>query len=157
GPWSRVNGIEPSHFNAASAYVAIDRHRLDDDRPYIYATRDAGHTWRSIVSGLPEGSFVHVVREDPTRRGLLYAGTETGMFVSFDDGSSWQSLRLNMPLTPVHGISVRSGDLAIATHGRAFWVLDDVEPLRELAANASSGARLFSPRDTVRTRAPNDE
>ncbi len=100
---------------------------------------------------------MHVVRADPVRRGLLYAGTETGVFVSFDDGSSWQSLRLNMPLCSVRDISVRNGDLAIATHGRAFWILDDVEPLRELAADASPTARLFTPRDAVRTRDGNDE
>jgi len=155
--WSRIDTIEASPFDARAAYVAVDRHRLDDERPYIFATRDGGRSWRSANVGIPDGSFVHVVRADPLRRGLLYAGTETGVFVSFDDGASWQSLRLNMPLCSVRDISVRNGDLAIATHGRAFWILDDVEPLRELATDASPTARLFTPRDAVRTRDGNDE
>ena len=156
-PWSHVTGIEASHADPRTAYVAIDRHRLDDDRPYLYVTRDAGRTWRETHAGIPDGSFLNAIREDPARRGLLYAATETGVFVSFDDAASWQSLRLNMPVVSVRDISVRDGDLAIATHGRAFWILDDVEPLRELAANAASGARLFAPRDAVRTREGNDE
>ncbi len=139
--WSRIDTIEASPSDARVAYVAVDRHRLDDDRPYIFATRDAGRTWRTANAGIPDGSFVHVVREDPMRRGLLYAGTESGVFVSFDDGNRWQSLRLNMPLCSVRDISVRNGDLAIATHGRAFWILDDIEPLRELAANRIFRAR----------------
>ncbi|MEO6991183.1 MAG: hypothetical protein ABI346_03070 [Candidatus Baltobacteraceae bacterium] len=155
--WSHVDGIEASHFDASSAYVALDRHRLDDDRPYLYATHDGGRTWRQIARGIPDGSFVNAVREDPVRRGLLYAATETGVFVSFDDGGRWQSLRLNMPVVSVRDLDVRHGDLAIATHGRAFWILDDLEPLRELAAGDVSGARLFRPRDAVRTRDANDE
>ncbi|MBV9648365.1 MAG: hypothetical protein JO043_12925 [Candidatus Eremiobacteraeota bacterium] len=155
--WAHVDTIEASRFDANVAYVAVDRHRLDDERPYIYATRDGGRTWRSAIAGIPDGSFVWVVREDAARRGLLYAGTETGVFASFDDGASWQSLRLNMPVVPVHDISVHGADLAIATHGRAFWVLDDVAPLRELALNGSRGLRLFSPVDAIRTRPPNDE
>jgi photosystem II stability/assembly factor-like uncharacterized protein len=156
-PWSHVDTIEASHFDPRVAYVAIDRHRLDDDRPYVYATRDGGRTWRSATAGIPESSFVYAVREDPARRGLLYAATETGVFVSFDDAASWLSLRLNMPVVSVRDISVRDGDLAIATHGRAFWILDDVAPLRELAANSTSGARLFAPRDAIRTRPGSDE
>lgn len=156
-PWSHVDTIEASHFDPRVAYVTVDRHRLDDDRPYVYATRDGGRTWRSATAGIPDGSFVWAVREDPARRRLLYAGTETGVFVSFDDGASWQSLRLNMPLVSVRDISVRDGDLAIATHGRAFWILDDVMPLRDLAKNAASGARLFASRDAVRTRPGSDE
>lgn len=155
--WSRIDTIEASPFDVRTAYVAVDRHRLDDERPYIFVTRDGGGTWRSANAEIPDGSFVHVVRADPVRRGLLYAGTETGVFVSFDDGGSWQSLRLNMPLCSVRDISVRNGDLAIATHGRAFWILDDVAPLRELSADASATARLFTPRDAVRTREGNDE
>ena len=156
--WSHVDGIDASAFDAASAYVAVDRHRLDDDRPYIYATHDAGRTWRQIAGGIPDGSFVNAVREDPYRRGLLYAGTETGVFVSFDGGQAWQSLQLNLPVVSVRDIDVRHGDLVIATHGRAFWILDDIEPLRELAADATvANARLFRPRDAVRTRPGNDE
>jgi photosystem II stability/assembly factor-like uncharacterized protein len=155
--WSKVGIIEASHFDEGMAYVAVDRHRLDDDRPYVYVTRDFGRSWKLAVAGIPDGSFVNAIREDPLRRGLLYAGTETGVFVSFDDGGSWQSLQLNLPTNSVRDLSVRAGDLVIATHGRAFWILDDVAPLRELAANASEGARLFAPRDAIRTQPYNDE
>jgi photosystem II stability/assembly factor-like uncharacterized protein len=156
-PWSHIAGIEASHFDARTAYVAVDRHRLDDDTPFLYVTRDAGRTWRNSAAGIPNGSFVNAVREDPIRRGLLYAATETGVFVSFDDAAHWQSLRLDMPLVSVRDIAVRDGDLAVATHGRAFWILDDVEPLRQLAADPSPRARLFAPRVAVRTRDGNDE
>ena len=156
-PWSHVTGIEASHFDARVAYVAVDRHRLDDDRPYLYVTRDLGRTWREAHAGIPDGSFLNAVREDPVRRGLLYAATETGVYVSFDDAASWQSLRLDMPVVSVRDISVRNGDLAIATHGRAFWILDDVEPLRELAGDAAPDARLFAPREAIRTRPGDDE
>jgi photosystem II stability/assembly factor-like uncharacterized protein len=156
-PWSKVTRIEASHFDASSAYVAVDRHRLDDDRPYLYVTHDAGRTWRSAVRGIPDGSFLNAIREDPVRRGLLYAATETGVFVSLDDGAHWQSLRLNMPVVSVRDISVRHDDLAIATHGRSFWILDDVEPLRELAADASDRVRLFAPRVAIRTRPGDDQ
>jgi photosystem II stability/assembly factor-like uncharacterized protein len=155
--WSHVDGIEASHFDPRTAYVAIDRHRLDDERPYLFATHDAGRTWGSIAAGIPDGSFANGIREDPVRRGLLFAATETGVFVSFDDGAGWQALRLNMPVVSVRDISVHGDDLAIATHGRAFWVLDDVEPLRELAAGAGDGLRLFAPVPAIRTREGNDE
>jgi photosystem II stability/assembly factor-like uncharacterized protein len=159
--WSHVDGIEASHFDDRSAYLAVDRHRLDDDHSYIYVTHDAGRTWREASAGIPDGSFVNAVREDPVRRGLLYAATETGVYISFDDAVSWQSLRLNMPVVSVRDISVHNGDLAVATHGRAFWILDDVLPLRELALDgvgaAAGSARLFSPRDAFRTRPGNDE
>jgi photosystem II stability/assembly factor-like uncharacterized protein len=156
-PWSHVSGIEASHFDARSAYVAVDRHRLDDDRPYLYVTHDAGRTWRSAVDGIPDGSFLNGIREDPERPGLLYAATETGVFVSFDDGNAWQPLRLDMPVVSVRDINVHAGDLVIATHGRSFWILDDIEPLRELAANPSTGPRFFAPRAAYRTRDANDE
>ena len=155
--WSKVATIEASRYDEATAYVAVDRHRLDDDRPYVYVTHDFGRTWRLAAAGIPDGSFVNAVREDPVRRGLLYAATETAVYVSFDDGAAWQSLRLNMPVVSVRDLAVRGGDLAIATHGRAFWILDDVEPLRELAASAPDGARLFAPAVAIRTRPGNDE
>ena len=156
-PWSHIAGIEASRFDSRTAYVAVDRHRLDDRRPYLYVTHDAGRTWRSANAGIPSESFVNAVREDPVRRGLLYAATETGVFVSFDDGAAWQSLSLDMPVVSVRDISVHGSDLAIATHGRAFWILDDVEPLREGAALHSLAGHLFAPRDAVRTRSGNDE
>ena len=155
--WSHIDGIEASHFDPRVAFVAVDRHRLDDEKPYLYATHDGGRSWESITAGIPDGSFLNGVREDPARRGLLYAATETGVYVSFDDGAAWQSLRLNMPVVSVRDISVHGDDLAIATHGRAFWVLDDVAPLRELAADAGAGLRLFAPAPAVRTRRGDDE
>ena len=149
--WSKVGTIEPSHFDREAAYAAIDRHRLDDVKPYILRTRDGGKTWAWISAGIPEGSFVNVVREDPARRGLLYAGTETGVFVSFDDGDHWQSLQLNLPSCSIRDIDARHGDLVVATHGRSFWALDDLSPLRQIgAAEAAAGAFLYAPRPAVR-------
>jgi len=149
--WSSVAALEASHFDADTVYAAVERHRLDDLTPYVYRTRDAGRTWTAIARGIPGGSFVHVVREDPERRGLLYAGTETGVFVSFDDGESWQPLQLNLPNCSVRDLVVRRGDLVAGTHGRSFWVLDDLSPLRQLDAKAAaSDAWLFAPRAAVR-------
>ena len=151
--WSKVAIIEASHFDAETAYAAIDRHRLDDLTPYILRTRDGGKTWSRIGRGIPSGSFVNVVREDPVRRGLLYAGTETGVFVSFDDGEHWQPLQLNLPNCSIRDIDVRRGDLVVATHGRSFWVLDDLSPLRQIdAITAGSDLVLFAPRQAVRLR-----
>ena len=152
-PWSRVSILEASHFDARIAYAAVDRHQMDDYRPYIYRTRDLGKTWQKITTGLPEDSYVHVVREDPARKGLLYAGTETGVYVSLDDGAHWHSLQLNLPVTPIHDISVHGNDLAIATHGRALWILDDVEPIREWTDSIPArDAYLFHPANAVRVR-----
>jgi photosystem II stability/assembly factor-like uncharacterized protein len=150
---TRVGLIEPSPFAAGTAYVAADRHKLDDFRPFIYKTTDYGKTWTEIVAGLPAMGYVHAVREDPERRGLLFAGTETGIFVSFDDGARWQSLRLNLPETPVTDLVVKDGDLVIATKGRSFWILDDIAPLREArAALAQQPVHLYAPRTAFRTR-----
>ena len=149
--WSKIGVIESSHFDPEAAFVAIDRHRLDDLRPYVLRTRDGGKTWTSIARGIPDGSYVNVVREDPERRGLLYAGTETGVFVSFDEGEHWQSLQANMPNCSVRDLSVRHGDLVAATHGRSFWVLDDLTPLRQLDARvAAAPVWLFEPRTAIR-------
>jgi photosystem II stability/assembly factor-like uncharacterized protein len=150
-PWSKVSLIEASRFEAGTAFAAVDRHRLEDLSPHIYRTRDAGVTWTEIARGIPAGSYVHAVREDPERRGLLYAGTETGVFVSFDEGDHWQPLPGNLPVCSVRDLAVRRGDLVIATHGRSFWVLDDLSPLRQLDADvASAEAWLFAPSEAVR-------
>jgi hypothetical protein len=154
--WSKISILEASHFDAATAYAAIDRHRLDDNGPYIYRTRDFGAHWDRINTGIPTGAYVRTVREDPVRKGLLFAGTELGVFVSLNDGGSWQPLRLNMPVVPVHDLAVKNNDLVAATHGRAFWVLDDISPLREMTktdAESTDPARLFPPARAFRLRA----
>ncbi|HEX3458662.1 MAG TPA: hypothetical protein VHR97_11970, partial [Candidatus Baltobacteraceae bacterium] len=157
-PWSKVGTIEASHFDPQTAYAAVDRHRLDDYAPYIYKTHDGGATWSLVVSGIPQGSFVNAVREDTRRRGLLYAGTERGVYVSYDDGTSWQPLQLNLPVTSIRDLAVEGNDLAIATHGRAFWIMDDIEPLRQAAEAAASGTTyLFAPAPAYRLRPGNQE
>ena len=155
--WSKVGIVEASHFDTNVAYLAVDRHRLDDYKPYVYRTRDGGATWTAIANGIPDGSFINAVREDPVRRGLLYAGTEKGIYVSFDDGVSWQPLQLNLPVTSVRDIAVHGDDLVVATHGRAFWVLDDIAPLRQAADVATSGVYLFAPARAYRVRPSNEE
>ncbi|MGH9440947.1 MAG: WD40/YVTN/BNR-like repeat-containing protein [Thermoanaerobaculia bacterium] len=150
-PWSKIAMIEASRFDADTAYAAIDRHRLDDFHPHIARTRDGGRSWNEVVSGLPAGAFVHVVREDPVRRGLLYAGTETGVFVSFDDAEHWQPLQQNLPACSVRDLEVHGSDLVAGTHGRSIWILDDVSPLRQFTAEVSaSRAWLFQPAPAVR-------
>lgn len=149
--WSLISMIELSTFDAAVAYLAVDCHELDDFNPRIYKTKDYGKSWKRITNSLPSNTFVRVVREDPKRRGLLYAGTETGVFVSFDDGLNWQSLQLNLPVVPVHDMVVKEDDLIVATHGRSFWILDDLTPLHQITADvASSSFYLFKPRDSYR-------
>ncbi|HEX7615189.1 MAG TPA: hypothetical protein VF554_07910, partial [Thermoanaerobaculia bacterium] len=150
-PWSKVGILEASHFDANTVYAAVDRHRIDDVDPYIYRTRDGGKNWTAVTKGIPAGSFVNVVREDLVRRGLLYAGTETGVFVSFDDGENWQPLQLNLPNCSIRDIDAKHGDLVVATHGRSFWVLDDLSPLRQLDSKvAAEEVFLFAPREAVR-------
>jgi photosystem II stability/assembly factor-like uncharacterized protein len=152
-PLDTISMIEPSPFNPASAYVVMDRHVWGDFRPYIYRTDDHGDTWTVTTAGIPDGSFVRVIRADPKRRGLLYAGTENGVFVSFDDGEEWQSLQLNLPTASVRDLAIRDGDLVAATFGRAFWILDDLSPLRQLNARvAAAPAHLFQPAEAVRVR-----
>ncbi|HEV2298655.1 MAG TPA: hypothetical protein VGR72_09090 [Candidatus Acidoferrales bacterium] len=157
-PWSKVTFVEASHFDENEAFAAVDRHRLDDIKPYIYRTRDSGKTWQMTTSGIPDGAYVNVVREDPARRGLLYAGTETGVFVSFDDGDHWQPLQLNLPVTPIRDLVIHDSDLVAATHGRSFWILDDVTPLRQLSTEmAGADAFLFKPETAYRVRPGSDE
>src|SRR5215470_13647673 len=151
--WAMISLIEPSPFDAATAYVAVDAHKLDNFKPYIFKTSDFGKTWEKITAGLPDGSYVHAVREDPKRQGLLYAGTETGIWVSFNDGSNWQPLQLNLPPTPIHDMVLHDDDLVVATHGRSFWVLDDLSPLRQASPSiAGEDVHLFTPNTAVRTR-----
>ena len=155
--WSTVDLIEASPHDANTAYVAIDRHKLDDVKPYIFKTADAGKTWSAITTGIPEGANVHAVREDPKRRGLLYAGTELGLFVSFDDGAHWQPLQLNLPVSPIHDLVVKDDDLVVATHGRSFWVLDDITPLRQVnAQSAQMDVILYQPQTALRLHYPSE-
>jgi photosystem II stability/assembly factor-like uncharacterized protein len=150
GPWSRVTMMQASHFDPNVAYASVDRHQLQDFEPYIYRTRDMGKSWQKITQGLPGGVYVHAVKEDPARRGLLFAGTERGAFFSLDDGDSWQSLRANLPVTSVRDFEVYQNDLIVATHGRGFWVIDDISPLRQVNdAVLSSDAHLFKPADAI--------
>jgi photosystem II stability/assembly factor-like uncharacterized protein len=152
-PWSKVTQISASHFDDQSAYVSVSRFRLDDLRPYIYRTHDAGKTWQPITAGLPNDGPADTVREDPTRQGLLFAGTETAVWVSFDDGDHWQSLQLNLPHTSMRDLWIHDRDLIVATHGRSFWILDDITPLRQIgAAEASADAYLFRPAEAFRLR-----
>ncbi|HVF40572.1 MAG TPA: glycosyl hydrolase [Gemmatimonadaceae bacterium] len=149
--WSRVSIIEASHFAPGTAYVAANRYQMDDLRPYIYRTTDYGATWRLVVNGIIPTEFVRVVREDPVRRGLLYAGTERSVWVSLDDGGTWQSLRQNLPIVPIHDLAVKEGDLIAATHGRSFWILDDLSALRQMRPEITAlPAHLFKPRDAYR-------
>jgi photosystem II stability/assembly factor-like uncharacterized protein len=149
--WSKISLIETSHFDAAEAYAAVDRHRLDDRQPYLYRTRDYGATWQAITNSISEPSFLRAVREDPQVRGLLFAATEFGVYVSFDDGDHWQSLQLNLPVTAVHDLVIHGDDLVIATHGRSFWILDDITPLRQAHAAMKAGnSWLYQPGTAVR-------
>ena len=152
-PWSKVSILEASHFDPATAYAAVNRFRLDDLRPHIFRTRDGGKTWQEIVTGLPENAPVNAVREDPVRKGLLFAGTERSVHVSFDDGEHWQPLQLNLPHTSMRDLVIHGDDLVVGTHGRSFWILDDITPLRQLSAKiAESRAYLYKPQLTYRVR-----
>src|SRR4051812_16029587 len=149
-PWSRVTMIEASHFDQSTAYASVDRHQLQDFDPYIYRTRDMGRSWQRITNGLPAGVYVHVVKEDPQRRGLLVAGTERGIHVSFDDGDNWQSLQLNVPVTSMRDFEFYGNDLIVATHGRGFWVIDDISALRQMSDSVThDDAFLFKPADAI--------
>ena len=162
--WTMVHSIDPSPHDAATAYVAATRFKSDDFRPYLYKTNDYGETWQEINSGIPDDDFTRVVREDPARRGLLYCGTESGVYVSANDGESWESLQCNLPVVPIHDLVVKDGDLVAGTHGRSIWIMDDLSPLHQQAGEAPSlqsspvkgeearggGPRLLRPRATYR-------
>jgi photosystem II stability/assembly factor-like uncharacterized protein len=154
--WSKVSQVEAGHFDAQTAFASVDRHRLADNKPYIYRTHDGGKTWRNVTAGIPEGAYVNSVKEDTKAKGLLYAATELRVYVSFNDGDQWQPLQNNMPVTSVRDIVVHGDDLAIATYGRGFWVLDQMTPLRDLAGQgaqiSTSSAYLFKPGETFAIR-----
>ena len=150
--WSKISLIEASHFDPGTAYAAVDRHRLDDQKPYLYITHDYGKTWKLSVDGIASHHFVRAVREDTEQKNLLFAGTEFGIYASFDGGDHWQSLQLNLPVSSVRDININGSDLIVATHGRSFWVLDDIAPLRQAAAanEHGSSAYLYAPPTAVR-------
>jgi photosystem II stability/assembly factor-like uncharacterized protein len=150
--WQKISLIEAGHFDSNTAYAAVNTLRIDDLRPHIFATRDSGKTWSEIANGIPAGQIVNAVREDPERKGLLFAGTEKGVYVSFDDGRNWESLRLNLPATSVRDLIVKNDDLVVATHGRGFWILDNITPLRQLNGNYLEDL-LFKPQTALRVRA----
>jgi photosystem II stability/assembly factor-like uncharacterized protein len=152
--WSKVTQLEAGHFDDQTAYASVSRFRVDDLKPRLYRTHDGGKTWQSIVNGLPDDSPVNTVREDPVRKGLLFAGTENAVWVSFDDGDHWQSLQLNLPHTSMRDLWIKDADLIVATHGRSFWILDDITPLRQLNAKAlTEAAFLVKPARATRVRA----
>ena len=155
--WSRVTMMEASHFDANTAYASVDRHQLQDFDPYVYRTRDLGKTWQKITNGLPAGVYVHTIKEDPKRRGLLVCGTERGAFLSFDDGDTWQPLQLNLPVTSVRDFEFYEEDLVVATHGRGFWVIDDISPIRQATdAVATADVHLFKPADAINVQQGGD-
>ncbi len=151
-PWSKVTQLSSSHFDENTAYASVSRFRINDTKPYIYRTHDGGKSWKLITTGLPEFGPVDTVREDPVRKGLLFAGTENSVWVSFDDGDHWQSLQLNLPHTSMRDVWVKDDDLIVATHGRSFWILDDIAPLREIAAGVTNSAHLYAPAASYRVQ-----
>ncbi len=153
GPWSRVTQIDAGHGDAATAYVSVSRQRLDDLHPYVYRTHDGGKSWRAITKGIPDDEPVDTVREDPQRRGLLFAGTEKTVYVSFDDGDAWQSLQNDLPPTSIRDLVVHGDDVIVGTHGRSFWILDDIAPLRQWNATVlKEPVHLFAPSEAIRVR-----
>jgi hypothetical protein len=152
-PWSKVSQIEAGHFDAETAYASVDRHRIGDNKPYLYRTHDGGKTWKNVVAGIPEGAYVNSIKEDTQAKGLLFAATELRVYVSFNDGDQWQPLQNNMPVTSVRDIVVHGDDLDVATHGRGFWVMDQMSALRQLASKGGqieeAGAYLFKPGDAI--------
>jgi len=149
--WQKISLIEAGHFDANAAYAAVNTLRIDDVRPHIFRTHDNGKTWTEIVNGIPAGQIVNAVREDPERKGLLFVGTEKGVYVSFDDGDNWQSLRLNLPATSVRDLIIKNDDLVVGTHGRGFWILDNITPLRQFNGNQRDDL-LFKPQTALRMR-----
>ena len=151
--WSMINSIEPSAFDEGTCYIAATRYKLGDFRPYLYKTTDYGKTWKKITNGINEEHFTRVVREDPKRKGLLYAGTETGMYVSFDDGANWSPFQLNLPIVPITDLVIKDNNLIVATQGRSLWILDDLTVIHQLdAAKKNMSSILYKPKDSYRTK-----
>jgi photosystem II stability/assembly factor-like uncharacterized protein len=151
--WNMINSIEPSAFDEGTCYVAATRYKMGDFTPYLYKTTDYGKSWKLITNGIHEEHFTRVVREDPVKKGLLYAGTETGMYISFNDGSSWEPFQLNLPIVPITDLTIKDNNLIVATQGRSLWIIDDLTVLHQLDSNAStSKAHLFKPKDSYRTK-----
>src|SRR5206468_152545 len=150
-PWQKISIVDAGHFDANTAYAAVNTIRLDDLRPHIYRTNDSGKTWKEIVNGIPANENVNVVREDPRRRGMLFAGTERAVYVSFDDGENWRPLRLNMPATSVRDLILKDDDLAVATHGRGLWILDNITPFRQWNRNQRESVQ-FKPQTPLKIR-----
>jgi len=148
--WSKISQIDAGHSDTSTAYIAVNRIRIDDQKPHIYRTTDSGTTWSEIVAGLPTAP-INTVREDPQKRGLLFAGSETAVFVSFDNGDHWEPLRLNMPATSIRDLVIHNDDVVVGTHGRSFWILDDITPLRQLSSSSNS-AQLFAPQVAYRVK-----
>src|SRR5262249_11378468 len=149
--WAQINSIEPHPFEKGGLYVAATRYKLDDFRPYLYRTTDYGKTWKKIVAGIPDQHFTRVIRADPKRPGLLYAGTEQGMYVSFDDGQSWQSLQLNLPIVPITDLALKNDDLIVATQDLSFWGRDDLTVLHQYTPeHAQQPVQLYTPRPAYR-------
>ena len=151
--WMMINGVEPSAFDEGTCYVAGTRYKLGDFAPYLYKTTDYGETWTKITSGIENEHFTRVVREDPKRKGLLYAGTETGMYISFNDGTNWEKFQLNLPIVPITDLTIKDNNLVVATQGRSVWIIDDLTVLHQLASNDSgTKMKLFAPKDSYRTK-----
>ena len=150
--WSKVTQISVSHFDEQTAYASVSRFRVNDLHPYIYRTHDGGKSWKLITAGLPDSASINTIREDHLRKGLLFAGSENAVWVSFDDGDHWQSLQLNLPPTSMRDLWIHDDDLIVATHGRSFWVLDDIAPLREASASLANAPHLFAPAPAYRVQ-----
>ncbi len=152
--WALISIIEPSPHDAGTCYVAATRYKWDDLTPYLYKTTDFGQSWTRISAGIPDEQFTRAIRADPAKAGILYAGTEAGIWVSLNDGATWAPLGRNLPVVPIHDLVVKDHDLVLATHGRGFWILDDLTPLHQLAEQQANAAHLFTPRDTTRFLVP---